>query len=200
VAALSVNIQLDPDAVWGLLHSPVVSRGTFFLLLVLLAGCADPGDEWWAGWQTYDTAIGGYQFRYLAPPFERQEDVPAGQCHLTVESTHDNNLPPGLPELPPSYEVFTQPLPPGATDGYAAAKLAELMGTFGHVQKYPVAPLESRSGLVGHDVSTEDVYVRYHRYVYFALPTGLVLEARIETNDDPEQQDVEDLVASFAAH
>lgn len=170
------------------------------LFVLALSGCADPGDDWWAGWEEYDTAVGGYKFRYLSPPFERQVDVPDGQCHLTVESTHDNNLPPGLPELPPSYEIFTQALAPGAPDGYANAKLAELTGTLGHLQQYPVAPIESRSGLVGYDVTTVDVYVRYHRYVYFALPTGLVVEGRIETNDDPTEQDVQDLVASFAAH
>lgn len=197
-SAVCVNsgLRVDGSRAAGTLHAV-----RLLWLALACGGCATPGDEWWAGWDTCETSTGGYRFRYLSPPFEKQVDVPDGQCHVTVESTHDNNLPPGLPELPPSYEIFTQTLPPGATDGYAAAKLAELVGTLGYTELHPVGPVETRLGLSGHDTTSQDPFVRYHRFVYLTLPaTGYVVEARIETNDDPRMQDVEDLVDSFEAY
>lgn len=184
------------------------------LSLLVACGCADPGEEPWAGWERFSTDVGGYEFRYLVPPFEVVNDVleDQGQFHIRVDSTHDDEVPPGLPALPPSFEIYTQPLPPGGTDAYANAKLAELAG-HGDVPYTPCTPEEaalgclprdgivkSRSGLAGHEVYTIDQFTRYYRYVYFALPTGSVVEVHIEMNLEPYMRDVDDLVDSFAAH
>src|SRR5262245_38872158 len=79
---------------------PSILRGVRRLVLGIalgVVGCADPGDERWAGWETFKSATGGYQFRYPSPPFDLANDVPDGQGHIKVESSHDEDVPPGLP-------------------------------------------------------------------------------------------------------
>jgi hypothetical protein len=181
------------------------------VLWLLAPGCATPGDEPWAGWATYGTTLGGYEYRYLSPPFEDVGDVPEGESHIQIDSAHDDEVPAGLPRLPPSFEIWTAPRPAGDTLACAHAAVSSIPSDLaasswapecpdGETECPPAPPAdeETRSGLVGHQVYLRDRYLRHYRYLCLALPAGNV-EVRIDMNEEPVTRDLQDLIDSFAA-
>ncbi len=193
---------------------PYTSHVRIALALPLIASaCATPGDELWAGWSTYRTTIGGYEYRYLSPPFDDVGDVPDGESHIQIDSAHDDEVPVGLPRLPPSLEVWTSPRAAGDTYACAAAAVAaHIPSDLAAVPWVPecaegaaVCPLpppveeETAGGLVGHQLYLRDKYLRHYRYLCLALPASNV-EVRIDMNDEPVTRDLEDLIDSFASN
>ncbi len=46
---------------------------------------------------------------------------------------------------------------------------------------------------------TVDVWSRFHREAYVALPSGAVVHLALESNDDADARDVDDLLESLEA-
>ena len=170
------------------------------LLAACLAGptgCLTPGDEPYAGWSVAKSEAGGFSLRYLAPPWEIDLATVAPAIGLEVPFQHA--APVGLPDPPPSYLLIATPGLAGATDALAASALSYRLGVEGDTQLVAVRAITTRSGLGGHEMISLDVWARFHREAYVALPSGAVVHLALESNDDADARDVDDLLTSLEA-
>lgn len=172
-------------------------KGLLLLCVAGLTGCLSPGDEPYAGWAMASSVEGGFSIRYLAPPWET--DFATLPPAIGIEVPFQHAAPVGLPDPPPSYALVATPGLAGGTDALAASALANRVGVEGDTQVAAVRPFTTHSGLAGHEMISIDVWARYHREAYVALPTGSVVHVSLECNDDADARDVDDLFASVEA-
>jgi hypothetical protein len=166
------------------------------LLALLASGCLQPGDEPYAGWEVAQSVGGGFSIRYLEPPWEVDLSTPPPAIGLQVPFQH--SAPIGLPDPPPSYLFLATPGLAGATDQLAQGAEQLRLAT-GDVTVAATRPIVTRSGMPGHEVITLDVLSRFHREVFVTMPTGSVVHMGLESNDDADARDVDDLCASLEA-
>lgn len=165
-------------------------------LPLLAAGCLTPGTEPYAGWSTISSAEGGFSIRYLAPPWEVDEVSPPPVVHLEVPFQHA--APPGLPDPPPAYSLTITPGLGGET--LTLAQSAEQLHVAdGDTVVVPTRTFATRSGLPGHETIAIDRWSRFFRETFVAMPLGTVVSLALESNDDADERDVHDLLASLEA-
>lgn len=174
----------------------------FRVLLALIAGiaaapgCLTPGDEPYAGWSEARSEAGGFSIRYLAPPWEVDLATVAPAIGLEVPFQHA--APVGLPDPPPSYAFVATPGLAGATDQLSLGA-EQVRALEGDVVVAPTRTFATRSGLTGHEMISIDVWSRFHRETFVTLPPGGVVRLSLESNDDADERDVDDMLASLEA-
>lgn len=167
-----------------------------FLASLAAAGCLTPGSEPYAGWSEIESPEGGYTLRYLAPPWEVDESTPPPTVHLEVPFQHA--APVGLPDPPPAYSLLVTPALVGPTDAFAVGA-EQIHAAAGDTIVVTTRPFVTRSGLPGHEMIAIDRWSRFFRETYVALPIGTVVHLALESNDDADERDVGDLLASLEA-
>ena len=164
-------------------------------LLYAMTGCLTPGDEPYAGWSEARSVDGGFSLRYLAPPWEK--DLSALPPAIGLQIPFQHAAPVGLPDPPPSFAFLATPGLIGPTDALSQNTEAQMEAD--DVLIATTRPFTTRSGLAGHEMIKVDKWSRYHRETFVALPSGSVVHLSLESNDDADQRDVDDLFASLEA-
>jgi hypothetical protein len=173
--------------------------GARALLLLLLGigapGCLPAGDEPYVGWSEARSEDGGFSIRYLAPPWEVDLATVAPSVGLEVPFQHA--APVGLPDPPPAYALVATPGLAGATDQLSAGA-EQVRALEGDVVVAPTRPFTTRSGLVGHEMISVDVWSRFHRET-FADAAGRGGAALAREQHDADARDANDMLSSLEA-